>query len=93
MFCSKLLWKQVGPTDDQHSCLACRDSSEAVRAEIGTYTPAMKLTLLTNIGSFTTLMAFMLSYISGEDPLGRCMIASICCMCIHQLKYDYLLSL
>lgn len=42
-----------------------------MRAELSTYSPAMKLTFLTNIGSFLTLIAFGISWATGEDPLGE----------------------
>lgn len=47
-----------------------RDQAEAVRSELATFSPAMKLTFLSNIGSLVTMIAFGVSWITGEDPLG-----------------------
>jgi hypothetical protein len=48
-----------------------RDSAEALRAELATYSPAMKLTLLTNCGSLAAMIGLFVAWAAGEDPLGR----------------------
>lgn len=43
---------------------------EAIRHELSQYTAEMKLTLATNLGSLLALVAFLVSWLTGEDPLG-----------------------
>lgn len=45
---------------------------EAIRHELSQYTAEMKLTLATNLGSLLALVAFLVSWLTGEDPLGEC---------------------
>lgn len=46
------------------------DNDDLVRAEIGSYPAEMRLTLFSNLGSFATVGAFIISWLCGEDPLG-----------------------
>lgn len=51
-------------------CAARRDTEEELKHEVGGYSPEMKLTLFTNLGSVLTLIAFASSWLFGEDPFG-----------------------
>ncbi|KAG2438681.1 hypothetical protein HXX76_005228 [Chlamydomonas incerta] len=43
---------------------------EALQHEVSSLIPELKLTLATNVGSLMALSAFVLCWVTGEDPLG-----------------------
>jgi hypothetical protein len=59
-----------GLHSDHVGCVR-RDSTEAVLNDLEAWSPAMRLTFITNLGTLVALVAMTLAWATGEDPLGE----------------------
>jgi hypothetical protein len=49
----------------------CRDIEDELKQEIESYDVGMRLSLYCNLGSTVALLAFAVSWVCGEEPLGE----------------------